>query len=119
MLVLSYNITIAQQPAGSINSSRQMNVGHFYGKLIDEVSGKPVEGASVQLLLSKWDSISKIKKDHVVSLTVSDRKGEFSMENLPVMGRYTLKITALGYKVTEKKLSFETNFPASKIQKRA
>ena len=116
MLVLSYNFTVAQKPAGSNKNStnRQMNVGHFYGKLIDEVSGKPVEGASVQLLQSKWDSVSKIKKDHAVSLTVSDRKGEFSMENLPVMGRYTLKITALGYKMTEKKLSFETNFPASR-----
>ena len=91
MLVFSYNFTVAQKPAGSINNSsnRQVNVGHFYGKLIDEVSGKPVEGASVQLLQSKWDSVSKIKKDHVVSLTVSDSKGEFSIENLPVMVKYT------------------------------
>ena len=114
--VLFYSITVAQKPAGSVNggSNRQMNVGHFYGKLIDEVSGKPVEGASVQLLQLKWDSVAKNTKGHVVSLKVSDRKGEFSIENLSIMGRYTLKVSALGYKIVEKKLSFETNFPAPK-----
>ena len=114
--MLFYSTTVAQKPSGSGNgsNSRQMNVGHFYGKLIDEETGKPVEGASVQILKSKWDSVTKIKKDHIVSLIVSNRKGEFSFENLSIMGRYTLKVTALGYKIAEKKLSFETNFPASK-----
>ena len=97
-----------------MGGAQNMNVGHFYGKLLDETSGKPVEGASVQLIQNKFDSIEKKRKDHVVAIKVADKKGEFSFENLPVMGSFKLKISAVGYKLYEQKVSFELNFAALK-----
>ena len=109
LLIVAVNKLFAQKPAGYSNSARNLKVGQVYGKLLDETNGKPVDGASVQLLLHSADSSGKIKKDQVIALKVSDRKGEFSMDNLPVSGNFTLLVTALGFLHVEKKLSFEAN----------
>ena len=109
LLIVAVNKLFAQKPAGYSNSARNLKVGQVYGKLLDETNGKPVDGASVQLLLHSADSSGKIKKDQVIALKVSDRKGEFSIDNLPVSGNFTLLVTALGFLHVEKKLSFEAN----------
>ena len=106
----------AQMPGGSGRGmgGQNMNVGHFYGKLVDETTGKPIESASVQLIQNKWDSIEKKRKDHVIAIKISDKKGEFSIDNLPVMASFKLKISAVGFKLYEQKVSFELNMAAAK-----
>ncbi len=91
-----------------------MNMGHFYGKIVDSSNNKPVEAASVQLLQNKFDSVTKKRKDVVVSGMLTTKKGEFSLENLAVMATYKLKITAIGYKTIERKIAFELNMSGMK-----
>ena len=105
----------AQMPGGGMRGQmggQNMNVGHFYGKIIDSTSGKPIEAASVQLIQNRFDSVSKKRKDVVVSGMLTTKKGEFSLENLAVMGAYRLKVTAIGFKTHEGKVNFDLNFAA-------
>lgn len=105
-LVCSSFASYAQFPGGA--GGRDMNVGHFYGKVVD-VAGKPIEAASVQLLQNKMDTATKKRKDVVVSGMLTNKKGEFSLENLNVMAAYKLTITAIGYKSYEQKAAFSLN----------
>ncbi len=93
---------------------QNMNMGHFYGKILDSVSNKPLEAASVQLIQNKFDSATKKRKDVVVGGMLTTKKGEFSIENLPIMATYKLKITAIGYKTIEKRVNFEMNMSAAR-----
>ncbi len=101
---------VAQMPGGQGRmGGGNMNVGHFYGKIIDSATNKGVEAASVQLIQNKLDTITKKRKDVVVSGMLTSKKGEFSLENLAVMASYKLKITAIGFKTIERKVAFELN----------
>jgi len=42
--------------------------------------------------------------------------GDFSLDSLSVMGEFTLKINALGYKAYEQKVSFNINFQQGNMQ---
>ena len=46
------SFAIAQQPANANQASgnRNMNVGHFYGKVVDAKTGKGIPGVTVQLV---------------------------------------------------------------------
>ncbi|NOT90693.1 TonB-dependent receptor [Ferruginibacter sp.] len=108
--------TSAQMPGarGQMGGGQNMNVGHFYGKIIDSATNKPIDAASVQLIQNKLDTITKKRKDVVVSGMLTTKKGEFSLENLPVMAQYKLKITAMGYKTIERKVAFQLNMAGMK-----
>jgi len=57
-------ISFAQMPGGGGNRSgmaQQMN-GGFYGKVIDSITGKPIEAASIQLVQNKYDTVTKKRK---------------------------------------------------------
>src|SRR6185436_10495483 len=98
-------ITFAQMPGGGGNRSgmaQQLN-GGFYGKIIDSITGKPIEAASVQLVQNKYDSVTKQRKDVVIGGMLTKNNGQFNLENVPVMGQYKLKISAIGF------LSYERN----------
>jgi outer membrane receptor protein involved in Fe transport len=106
----SFSCLYAQFPGAGGNRAgggQSMNVGRFYGKIVDGATGKPVEAASVQLLQTKLDSATKKRKDVVVTGMLTSKKGEFSLENLAVMVSYKLKITAIGYTPIEQKAAFE------------
>jgi outer membrane receptor protein involved in Fe transport len=104
-------LSFAQFPGGGMNrGGGGMNLGHFYGKIIDATTKKPVEYASVQLIGNKMDSITRKRKDTIVAGMFTDKRGEFSFENLAVMGQYRLKITAIGYQTFEQKVAFELKF---------
>lgn len=95
----------AQMPGGRPRG-QNMNIGHFYGKIVDE-NKKGIEFASVQLIQSKFDTISKKRKDTVISGMLTEKSGDFSLENLPVFGNFTLKVSAIGYKDFSQKVAFE------------
>ena len=91
-----------------------MNMGHFYGKVLDSVSKKPLEAASVLLIQNRFDTATKKRKDVVVGGMLTTKKGEFSIENINVMGQYKLKITAIGFKAFEEKVAFQLNMSGAK-----
>lgn len=99
----------AQMPGGR---GQNMNMGQFYGKILDSATRKPLEAASVVLLQNKFDSVTKKRKDVIVGGMLTDKKGEFSIENLPVMVPYILRITAIGFTTIERKVAFEINMAA-------
>jgi outer membrane receptor protein involved in Fe transport len=106
---------LAQMPGGGQGRmGGNMNVGHFYGKIIDSATNKAVEAASVQLIQNKLDTVTKKRKDVVVNGMLTSKNGEFSLENLAVMATYKLKITAIGYKTIERKVAFEMNMAGMK-----
>ncbi|MFZ1783852.1 MAG: TonB-dependent receptor [Ferruginibacter sp.] len=109
-------VSVAQMPgAGNRGTGGQnMNMGHFYGKIMDSTSGKPIEAASVLLVQNKFDTASKKRKDVVVAGMLTDKKGEFSLENLSIMGQYKLKITGIGFLSIERKVSFDLKMEGGK-----
>src|ERR1700761_6610150 len=82
-------------------------IGHFYGKVVDAKSNKGMDGASVQLIQSKYDPVTHTQKDTILSGMITGRKGDFSMENLPIFGNFRLKITAIGYTTYDQKVAFD------------
>ena len=99
------------QPTGGGRPGGGMGMGqsgHFYGKIVDSASGKGVDAASVQLISSKFDPIKRTRKDTIINGMLTQPNGDFSLENVPFMGDYRLKISAIGYKEIEKKISFLT-----------
>jgi outer membrane receptor protein involved in Fe transport len=87
-----------------------MNNGRFYGRIVDQITEKGIDAASVQLIGSRFDSVSKTRRDTVVSGMLTRKSGDFSLENLPVMGKFRLLVSAIGYKSFEQPVSFNANF---------
>ena len=87
-----------------------MNNGRFYGRIVDGKTDKGIDAASVQLIGSKFDSLSKTRRDTIISGMLTRKSGDFSLENLPAMGKYRLSVSAIGYKTTEQPVSFNLKF---------
>jgi outer membrane receptor for ferrienterochelin and colicin len=90
------------RPAGG----RNMNLGHFYGKVIDGNTNKPIESASVQLSRSVIDTVTKQRHNKIVAAMLTDKKGEFSIDKLPVFGTYNLLISAVSHAPYNDQVSF-------------
>src|ERR1700761_7550733 len=82
-------------------------IGHLYGKVVDAKSGKGMDGASIQLIQSKFDTSTHSRKDTVIAGMITGRRGDFSLENLPILGNFRLKITAIGYDAYDQKVAFD------------
>ena len=106
MLALFFAGTIfAQMPGGRPMGGQSMNAGRFYGKVVD-ANNKPLEAASVQLSQQKMDTVTKKRKASVLASIISDKKGDFSIDKLPIMGEFQLLITAVGYSPVIETVSF-------------
>jgi len=92
-----------------------MPTGRFYGKVVDAKTNKPIDASSVQLVVSKFDMATRTKKDSVVNGQLTEGNGDFSMENVAFMGDYRLKVTAIGFKTIEQKVSFLTADQQQKV----
>jgi ferric enterobactin receptor len=79
--------------------------GHVYGKIVDK-AGKAISDVSVVILQSKMDTATKKLKETLLKGTATKSNGQFSMEELPVMGNLILKISAVGYTPVEENISF-------------
>ena len=99
----------AQMPAGAPPPAKTgqaiPNMGHVFGKLLDS-AGKSISDASVLILRSTTDPSTKKVKEVLLKGTSTQGNGDFSIEELPVMGALVLKISATGYKPTTKTISF-------------
>ncbi len=109
LLFIFESTAFSQNPQGrpgGMGNFQQMNIGRFYGKVVDEATGKGIGYASVQLYGMKWDSTSKKMENALLAGQLTLENGDFSLENLPVMGEFTLKINFLGYALSETKVAF-------------
>ncbi len=100
-----------------------MNSGHFYGKVVDSITGQVIPFAAVQLTGPKWDSVSKTMKTVVIAGQLTGDNGEFSLEKLPVAGpmftpiKYTLQISSMGYNVYTSTVTFDLSQMMAKRKK--
>jgi len=108
LLALALLITapgFAQNLQGKRNNQFSQITGAFYGKVIDSITDKPIDAASVQLIQNRFDSATKKRKEVIVGGMLTQPNGDFNIPNVPVMGQYKIKITAIGFKPFEKMVS--------------
>lgn len=87
------------------------NIGHLYGKLVDSKTNKGIEGVTVQLLGNRFDTVTKKMKEVSIGTLITKQNGDFSFDNLSVMGKYKLKASALNYKPLEQQAGFDIKMP--------
>jgi outer membrane receptor protein involved in Fe transport len=117
LFVLITSFAFAQYPGGGGGRSMNTNVGHIYGKIIDSISGKPMEYAVIEAFGYKYDTIKHSGRVTILTGDLTKANGDFSLENLPVMIDLTLKISALGYKPIERKFSFDIDMQKAMKQR--
>ncbi len=111
--------SFAQFPAGGFRGGagggapQNINIGHFYGKLVDSKTNRALESVTVQLLGNKFDTATKKMKEVVLNTQITKANGNFSFDNLPVFGNFKIKLSALGYTAQEKQISFGIKMPGS------
>jgi outer membrane receptor protein involved in Fe transport len=106
VLLLCLNLSAQTRGGAPAGAGRTMPNGRFYGRVVD-AANKGVEAASVVLVTMKMDTVSKQRKEVVVGGQLTASNGDFSVENVPVFGQYTLRVTGIGYKTFEQKVQFE------------
>lgn len=103
-LVLFSFTAQAQMPQGAMQKAAA--AGRVYGKIVDSKTGKPVEFAAVQLSKMKLDSASGTQKETILNGQLTEGNGDFNLEGMPVFGEMTFKVSSIGYKPYEQKVSF-------------
>lgn len=98
--------SFGQMPGFQRNGGGQMPTGRFYGKIVD-AANKGIEAVSVVLITNKMDSATKKPKEVVVGGMLTTSTGDFSIENVPLLGRYKLRISGIGYKQIDKQVAFD------------
>lgn len=101
MAIISLN-ALCQMPG----RSGQQITGRFYGRVVD-VTNKGIDAASVILLQVRIDSATQQRKETTIGGMLTKPNGDFSIENVPARGRYTLRITGIGFKSYEQMVTFE------------
>lgn len=96
--------SMAQMPGNRNNPSSM--TGRFYGKIVD-VTNKGIDAASIVLVQERMDTVTKKRVENVVGGMLTSTNGDFSLENIPVMGRYKLRVTGIGFKTVEQGVAFE------------
>ncbi len=101
---------MAQYPqGGGQGGKRGMNAGHFYGKVVDSKTNKGIELASVQLTGQKFDSATHKMAEGIIAVVLTKSNGDFSLENIPVFGKFSLNVSAVGYDDYTTEVSFGVN----------
>lgn len=95
----------AQFPGGAGKPGQMPSIGHIYGKIIDE-NGSAVSGASVLLMQTKMDTVTKKRKEVLLKGSTTKGNGDFDFTELPVMSQLKLKISATGFGNLEQAVSF-------------
>ncbi|WP_076381015.1 outer membrane beta-barrel family protein [Filimonas lacunae] len=104
----------AQRPGGmgGGRGGQNMNAGHLYGKIVDSKTNKGIEGATVQVVASKFDTVTHKPKEVIAGTVLTSSNGDFSLESLPVFGKLKLRATALGYTDYNNPVSFDLKMPS-------
>jgi hypothetical protein len=103
-VILVAGVAFAQMPAGGMRPAGNLS-GHVFGKLTDN-EGKALGAASILLMENKMDTVTKKIKQLLYKSELSQANGDFSFEDVALRGRYTLKISSVGFKPYEQAISF-------------
>ena len=98
---------------GSGQQGKDMNIGRFYGKVVDE-NGKGISYANVQLLQTSENG------EKAISGQLTASNGDFNLEKLPVRGAFTLRVSYIGYASISQEVSFGKpggGFPSGGFEK--
>lgn len=104
MIVLVGTNIFAQMPPAGMKPPANLTA-HLYGKITD-ADGKAMGEATVLLMENKTDSTTKKVKQLLYKSMVTQANGDFSFEDVALRGRYTLKISSIGFKAYEVPVSF-------------
>jgi outer membrane receptor protein involved in Fe transport len=110
---LSINISAFSQMQQMMQKG--MTAGRVYGKVLDAKTNKPVEFAAVQISNFKKDSTGAMR-ENIINGQLTQANGDFSLDQLPVFGELTFKVSAMGYKMYEQKVKFDIKMPQSSGQ---
>lgn len=80
-------------------------MGKVYGKIVDQ-NGKPLDAASVVFLQQQKGSDGK-PREVMVKSVLTEANGEFSLDELPMMGTFKLAVHAIGYKELKIPVAFD------------
>lgn len=119
LILITSMAVMAQYPQGGNRGNagaKSMDMGHFYGKVVDGNTDKPIEAASVQLTQMKIDTVTKQRKSIIVAAMLTDKKGEFSIDKLPVFGNYSLVISYVGHATFTDQVSFNLKMNGDRSQ---
>ena len=111
LFVGSVTNIIAQYPGAGgagrsgLGKSANLNIGHFYGKIVD-AKNKGIAGVTVQLYINKFDTVTHQLKLVINKTDITENNGDFDLEGISLMGRFQLKISAVGYKKIEMPVTF-------------
>ncbi|MBS1510340.1 MAG: TonB-dependent receptor [Bacteroidetes bacterium] len=115
-LTLGFSAAFAQMPPAGMKQPAGGNLtGHIYGKLTDN-DGKGVADATVFLMETKMDSATKKSKQLLYKSAVTQANGDFSFEDVAMKGRYSIKISSVGFKAYEAPVSFFSKGADGKMQ---
>ncbi len=120
--LLSSLVSFAQMPAGANRGGagraggQNINIGHFYGKIVDAKTNKPVPGASILLVGNRFDTVAKQMKQANIKTVITATNGDFSMDGLSIFGNFKFKVSAIGFKSLEQPLSFGIKMPQAGAQ---
>ncbi|MBL7696635.1 MAG: outer membrane beta-barrel protein [Chitinophagaceae bacterium] len=104
MVIVGF-ITPAQAQPGAPNRAMPPSIGRIYGKIVDS-TGKGIQEASVLLLQTRMDTVTKKPKDVLLRGVNTQANGDFNMEDLPIAGNFKVSITATGYKPQDRNVKF-------------
>ncbi len=65
-----------------------MNIGHFYGKVFNLETNKPIEAATVQLTANRFNTATKKMTNAILKTVLTEDNGDFYLENLTVCGNF-------------------------------
>ncbi len=80
--------------------------GKMYGKIVDNNTGKPIDGASVTILQMR-SAADSATGGIMAGTAFTEANGEFEIDNIPANGRLSLVITALGYSAYKEPVAFD------------
>ena len=111
--ILTQLNSYAQYPgaAGARGAGAGANMGRFYGKIVD-ANKKGLEGVTIQLKGNKFDVATKKSTEVILGTMLTASNGDFSFENLSVMGNFKLIVTGVGIKKLEKQIGFNIKMGA-------
>lgn len=107
LLMLTASLYAAAQFPGSSGrpGGGAPAIGHVYGKVTDD-NGDGINGASVYILQTKFDSATKKRKEILLKGLTTKSNGDFDFSELPIMPPLKLKISATGFGSIEQVVSF-------------
>jgi ferric enterobactin receptor len=110
-LATLFMMRLMAQPPGVYGGGPAMGGGnaHIFGKIADN-NGKALAEASVLVMQTKFDTVTKKQKEVLLKGMTTKGNGEFNFEDLPVSGPIALSISAVGYKTISQTVTLAPPF---------